>query len=78
MYQAAGTNHEEYGVTRAVGGVLHHLPGNIVHPIIFASQATGHVLGEVKNQFVPEAKKKFLRNGRPINNAIVTLIYAKI
>ena len=42
----------------AVGGVLFHLPGNIVHPIMFASEATGHVLGGVKNQFVPEAKKE--------------------
>ena len=40
----------------AVGGVLHHLLGNTVHPIIFASE--GHVLGEVKNQFVPEAKRE--------------------
>ena len=42
----------------AVDGFLGHLPGNIVHPIIFASEATRHVLGEVKNQFVPEAKKE--------------------
>ena len=68
MYQAAATDHEEYGVTGAVGGVLGHLPGNIVHPIIFASEATQHVLGGVKNQFVPEAKKEASENGRPINN----------
>ena len=72
MYQAAATDHEEYGVTGAVGGVLHHLPGNIVRPIIFASEATQHVLGGVK--------KKLLRNGRPINNVYinVALIYANI
>ena len=41
-----------------VGGVQGHLPGNIVHPIIFASETTQHVLGEVKNHFVPEAKRE--------------------
>ena len=58
MYQAAATDHEEYGVTGAMGGVLRHLPSNIVFPIIFASEATGHVLVGVKSQFVPEAKKE--------------------
>ena len=62
MHEAAATDHEEYGVTGAVDGVLHHLPGNIVHPIIFASEATQHVLGGVKNQFVPEAKKEASEN----------------
>ena len=61
-------------VWEAVGAVLGHLPGNIVHPIIFASEATQHVLSEVKKQ-----REKLLRNGRPINNVdIVVLIYAKI
>ena len=58
MYQAAATDHEEYDITGAVGGVLNHLPGNIVCPIIFALEALGHVLGGVKSLFVPEAKKE--------------------
>ena len=58
MCQASATDHEEYGVTGAVGGVLHHLPGNIVRPIIFALKATQHVLDGVKNQFVTEAKEE--------------------
>ncbi len=42
----------------AVGGVLRHLPGTFVKPIILASEATRQVLGGVKNQFVPDARKE--------------------
>lgn len=58
FYQAASTQHTDHGVTGAVGGVLRHIPGNIFRPIIFASEATRHVLGGAKNQFVPEAKRE--------------------
>lgn len=50
--------HTDHGVTGAVGGVLRHIPGNIFRPIIFASEATRHVLGGAKNQFVPEARRE--------------------
>ncbi len=58
MYTAATREHEERGVTGAVGGVLRQIPGTIVKPIILASEATRHVLGGVKNQFVPDARKE--------------------
>ena len=54
----AAQEHEERGVTGAVGGVLRQLPGTFVKPIILASEATRHVLGGVKNQFVPDARRE--------------------
>lgn len=45
-------------MTGAVGGVLRQIPGTIVKPIILASEATRHVLGGVKNQFVPDARRE--------------------
>ena len=41
-----------------MGRVLCNLPGKKVRPIVFASEATQHVLGGVNNQFVPEAKRE--------------------
>ena len=58
MYTAASREHEERGMTGAVGGVLRQIPGTIVKPIILASEATRQVLGGVKNQFVPDARKE--------------------
>ena len=42
----------------AMGGVLMQLPGTVVKPIIVATEATRHVLGGVKYQFVPDARKE--------------------
>lgn len=56
MYSAAAKEHDERGMSGAVGGVLRQIPGTIVKPIILASEATRHVLGGVKNQFVPDAR----------------------
>ena len=64
LYTAAAHEHEERGVAGAVGGVLRQLPGTIVKPIIFASEATRHVLGGVKNQFVPDARKEAIDKWR--------------
>ena len=58
LYSVASKEHQERGVTGAVGGVLRHLPGTFVKPIILASEATRHVLGGVKNQFVPDARRE--------------------
>lgn len=58
LYSIASKEHQERGVAGAVGGVLRHLPGTFVKPIILASEATRHVLGGVKNQFVPDARKE--------------------
>lgn len=58
LYSVASKEHHERGVAGAVGGVLRHLPGTFVKPIILASEATRHVLGGIKNQFVPDARKE--------------------
>ena len=58
LYGVASKEHNERGVAGAVGGVLRHLPGTFVKPIILVSEATRHVLGGVKNQFVPDARKE--------------------
>lgn len=58
LYSVASKEHRERGVAGAVGGVLRHLPGTFVKPIILASEATRHVLGGVKNQFVPDARRE--------------------
>ena len=69
MYSAATKEHEERGVSGAVGGVLRQLPGTIVKPIILASEATRHVLGGVKNQFVPDARKEASEKWRSANTS---------
>ncbi len=58
LVNIAAQEHEERGMTGAVGGVLRQIPGTIVKPIILASEATRHVLGGVKNQFVPDARRE--------------------
>ncbi len=68
MYAAAAREHEERGVTGAVGGVLRQIPGTIVKPIILASEATRHVLGGVKNQFVPDARQEAGRKWKDSEN----------
>lgn len=58
LYQTAAHEHDERGVSGAVGGVLRHIPGTLVRPVIFASEATRHILGGVKNQFLPDARQE--------------------
>lgn len=58
LYAVASQEHEEKGVTGAVGGILRQIPGTVVKPVILLSEATRHVLGGVKNQFVPDARRE--------------------
>ena len=58
LYAVASQEHEERGVTGAVGGILRQIPGTVVKPVILLSEATRHVLGGVKNQFVPDARRE--------------------
>ena len=58
LYTVASVEHEERGVTGAVGGILRQIPGTVVKPVILLSEATRHVLGGVKNQFVPDARRE--------------------
>ena len=44
-------------MARTLGEVLRQVPGVVVRPILIASEATRHVLGGVRNQLMPEARK---------------------
>lgn len=69
LINTAALEHEERGMTGAVGGVLRQLPGTLVKPIILASEATRHVLGGMKNQFVPDARREANEKWRTNENA---------
>ena len=58
LYTVASQEHEERGMTGAVGGILRQIPGTVVKPVILLSEATRHVLGGVKNQLVPDARRE--------------------
>lgn len=58
LYTAAAQEHGDRGLVGAMGGVLMQLPGTMVRPIIVATEATRQVLGGVKYQFVPDARKE--------------------
>lgn len=42
----------------AVGGVLRQIPPTMVTPIILASAATSNLLGGVRSQLVPDARRE--------------------
>ena len=69
LIYTAALEHEERGMTGAVGGVLRQLPGTLVKPIILASEATRHVLGGMKNQFVPDARREANEKWRTSDSA---------
>lgn len=48
--------HDQKGVTGAVGAVIRQIPPSMVMPIVLATQATTNVLGGVRNQLVPDAQ----------------------
>ena len=58
LVRAATEEQEQKGLTGAVGGVLRQIPPTIVQPVIIASEATSKVLGGMRNQLRPEAKKE--------------------
>ncbi|XP_041353099.1 autophagy-related protein 2 homolog A-like isoform X2 [Gigantopelta aegis] len=58
LVRAATEEQEQKGFTGAVGGVLRQIPPTIIQPVIIASEATSKVLGGMRNQLRPEAKKE--------------------
>jgi autophagy-related protein 2 len=56
--QVATKEHEQKGMTGAVGGVLRQIPPTIVSPIIIATEATSNVLGGMRNQLQPDARRE--------------------
>lgn len=58
IVQVAKEEHEQKGVTGAVGGVLRQVPATVVQPLILATEATSNVLGGVRNQILPDARRE--------------------
>lgn len=58
IYDTATREHEQRGVTGAVGGVLRQLPPAVVKPLIMATEATSNVLGGMRNQIHPDARQE--------------------
>ncbi|KAL5009376.1 hypothetical protein ScPMuIL_014957 [Solemya velum] len=58
IVDVATKEHEQKGMTGAVGGVLRQIAPTIVQPLIFTSEATSNILGGMRNQLRPDAKKE--------------------
>lgn len=58
IVQVASQEHQHKGVSGAIGGVLRQIPPTVVQPIILATEAAGTVIGGMKNQLVPDARKE--------------------
>ena len=69
LITVASKEHQERGTASAVGTVLRHVPGALVQPIILASEATRHVLGGVKNQFVPDARNEAHKKWKALDDS---------
>ncbi len=56
--QVAAYEHEQKGITGAVGGVLRQVPPTLIQPVILATEATSNVLGGMRNQLRPDRKRE--------------------
>lgn len=54
--ELAAIEHDQKGMSGAVGAVIRQIPPAMVKPIVLATQATTNVLGGVRNQLVPDAR----------------------
>ncbi|XP_015509682.1 autophagy-related protein 2 homolog B [Neodiprion lecontei] len=64
LVRVASEEHEQKGVSGAVGGVLRQIPPTVVKPIILASEATSNVLGGMRSQLVPDARREAAQKWR--------------
>uniref|UniRef100_A0A8C7R265 Autophagy related 2A n=1 Tax=Oncorhynchus mykiss TaxID=8022 RepID=A0A8C7R265_ONCMY len=58
LCDVASRGHEQKGLPGAVGGVLRQIPPTVVRPLIVASEATSNLLGGIRNQIKPDARKE--------------------
>ncbi|XP_055004123.1 autophagy-related protein 2 homolog B [Boleophthalmus pectinirostris] len=58
IFDTATREHEQRGMTGAVGGVLRQLPPAVVKPLIMATEATSNVLDGMRNQIHPDARQE--------------------
>ncbi|XP_014232573.1 autophagy-related protein 2 homolog A [Trichogramma pretiosum] len=64
LVRVASEEHEQKGVSGAVGGVLRQIPPTVVKPIILATEATSNVLGGMRSQLVPDARHEAAQKWR--------------
>lgn len=64
LVQAASQEHRQKGVSGAVGGLLRHLGPTMAAGIIVATEATSSVLGGVRNQIRPDARREAVQKWR--------------
>ncbi|KAF7991887.1 hypothetical protein HCN44_010688 [Aphidius gifuensis] len=64
LVRVASEEHEQKGVSGAVGGVLRQIPPTVVKPIILATEATSNVLGGMRSQLVPDARREAAQKWR--------------
>jgi autophagy-related protein 2 len=67
IVRVASEEHEQKGVSGAVGGVLRQIPPTVVKPIILATEATSNVLGGMKSQLVPDARREAVEKWRNVD-----------
>ncbi|XP_056294879.1 autophagy-related protein 2 homolog A [Pseudoliparis swirei] len=58
LCDVASRGHQQKGLPGAVGGVLRQIPPTVVRPLIVASEATSNLLGGMRNQIKPDARKE--------------------
>ncbi|XP_029036559.2 autophagy-related protein 2 homolog B [Osmia bicornis bicornis] len=68
LVRVASEEHEQKGVSGAVGGVLRQIPPTVVKPIILATEATSNVLGGMQSQLVPDARREAAQKWRQDSN----------
>ena len=54
----ARLEHEQKGMTGAVGGVLRQVPPTVIQPVLIATEATSNILGGMRNQLLPDKKRE--------------------
>ena len=58
LVNVAVNEHEQKGMTGAVGGVLRQIPPTVIQPVIIATEATSNVLGGMRNQLRPDRRRE--------------------
>lgn len=58
IVEVATKEHEQKGVMGAVGGVIRQIPPTLVQPLIIVPEATSNVLGGLRSQLKPDARKE--------------------
>lgn len=67
IVQVAAHEKEQKGYSGAVGGVLRQIPPTFLTPIIIASAATSNVLGGMRSQLVPDARREANQKWRNVD-----------